>query len=917
MTGFFPTLGDLMARYRVLVIVLWILLVVVSFFGAKDVRKSLVSGGIKVPGSESDVGRQILEDEFNRRPTRSAAILFTSDKLKVTDAEYQNAAHKMLDEVKKVEGVEEIFSVFYIPQLRRLVSADEHTTYSVVNFSGTEEEAKEHVPTVRKVLQENRPDTIEAFLIGFPATSYDLSKGSAHDLEKAELYTLPLTLFLLVTVFGTIVAAGLPVMLGVAAVMTALAGIFLVAQKMETSIFAMNTASMIGLGLGIDFSLLMVSRYREELAQGRGAHMATVRTVATAGQSIVFSGLTVMLGLSVMLLYDLVLIRSIALGMLMVAGLAVLAAVTLLPALLCLFGNKVNALNVIPGRKPGGEVSSGHGRWHSWSLTVMRYPWAFLILSVGLLVALAIPIKDMNSIGSGGPAGVGPEAESRKGFDVLTKSFPVGEVAPIQVVIKTDKRDGALDPTIKEGIWNLTDKIKADERVARVESVATLDPNLTLDRFKAIPVEQILANPQQKAAVGQYLNLDRGRDTYLLTIVSKHPDTDPNTTGLVTELREKLVPGVTQFKGTTTYVTGNTALTLDFRDKLYGQFPLLVGLVLLVTYFVLLLFFHSLLLPLKAILMNVVAIAASYGFMVMVFQWGILDDLLGFEHLGRLTMFPPVILFSILFGLSTDYEVFLLSRVKELYRKKVAEGDPNANEHSVAEGLERTAGIITAAGLLMIVVFGAFSLGDVLVIKELGVGLAVAVLIDSTIVRVIMVPASMRLMGSINWWMPKWLNWIPEISEGGELDEHPHGARQAQWVACFNCGAQLPARAKFCGRCGTGVRAAPAPVAVGAGRAMDTVWRPEYAPQPEAMPRRGDGAVAGIPANPAGIRRIPIRIQIGNVQRDAYLILRDCRVERDPSRPNVPVIAIGGLDVTPMPGQDPPEIQIRNARVRY
>ena len=280
---------------------------------------------------------------------------------------------------------------------------------------------------------------------------------------------------------------------------------------------------------------------------------------------------------------------------------------------------------------------------------------------------------------------------------------------------------------------------------------------------------------------------------------------------------------IRELRGAEFMVTGQSALTLDYRDELFGQFPKLVGLVLLVTYFVLLMFFHSLILPLKAILMNLLGISASYGFMVMVFEWGILDDVLGFEHLGRLTMFPPVILFSILFGLSTDYEVFLLSRVKEIYEREKGKLDrqfgPNAvhdaaynqrldeiNEHSVAEGLEKTGGIITAAGLIMIVVFGAFSMGHVLVVKELGIGLAMAVLLDSTIIRVVMVPVSMKMMGHLNWWMPKALDWIPHIREGGDEEEEGtpeggHGPRgQARF--CGRCGAVLPERARFCGRCG-------------------------------------------------------------------------------------------------------------------
>lgn len=947
--GFFSHLGEFVARFRWLVLAVWIVFVGISVLGARQVKGELVSGGINVPGSESNRGEAILADEFDRRPTRTAAAIFTSAKFKVPDQQYRDGVDQAVKRIQEVEGVDRVVT-FYTSGLRRLVAEDEHTTYAVINLKGDEEEAKALIPKIREELHRDlSKDLDEAYIIGFPAVSYDISQGSAEDLHHAELSSLPLTLFLLLLVFGTVVASGLPVMLGAAAVVTALGILYLVAQRMETSIFAMNTASMIGLGLGIDFSLLMVSRYREELAKGRTPHMATVKTVETAGTSIVFSGLTVMAGLSVMLLYDLVLVRSIALGMLLVAGLAVLGAVTLLPALMCLFGRQVNAFNLIPGRKPGQKRQAGTGVWHSWSLMVMKYPWPFLFLSVGLLAAMSWPARDMNAIGAGGPQGVGEEAESRKGFELLSKSFPIGEVAPISIIIKLNKQDAAFEPSNREGVFKLTQELADDKtRVARVESIANLRPDLTLEQFKAVTPEQLVGtDPRQRALIAQYVNLDRTKDMYHVVVISNFAEVAPETTDLVKDIRTKIVPGIREFRGAEVMVTGQSALTLDYRDELFGQFPKLVGLVLLVTYFVLLLFFHSLILPLKAILMNLIGITASYGFLVMVFEWGILDKILGFEHLGRLTMFPPVILFSILFGLSTDYEVFLLSRVKEIYEHQKHKLDeqfgPNAvhdaaynhkldeiNEHSVAEGLERTAGIITAAGLIMIVVFGAFSLGHVLVVKELGIGLSMAVLLDSTIIRVIMVPVSMKLMGHLNWWMPKALDWIPTISEppSDDLeDEAPHGARGIPGQArfCGRCGAVLPARARFCGRCGrvlSAPRDFPQQMPVGAGVGMqgygggDTVMG-DVLGAPRQDWGRQAAAQAMMPPAGMGLYRIPIVLRIGRTEYSAWLNMRDCQVEKDPNRPNVPTIAVDGLDVYPMPGQDPPEIQIRNARIRY
>jgi RND superfamily putative drug exporter len=927
--GFFPTLGDIVARFRWVVVAFWIILVGVAIVGAKQVKGELISGGISVPNSESDRGSTILADEFDRRPAMTAAAIFTSQRFVVTDPQYKDAVDKSLNAVQGVDGVSRIRS-FYSTGLQRLVSQDQHTTYAIIELSGDEETAKADIPHIRDAFRANLTDSVDqAYIIGFPAVSFDITDGSAEDLEHAEKYSMPVTILLLLIVFGTVVAAGLPVMLGAAAVVTALGALYLIAQQMQTSIFAMNTASMIGLGLGIDFSLLMVSRYREELAKGLSPHDATVRTVSTAGQSIVFSGLTVMLGLSVMLLYNLTLVRSIALGMLLVAGLAVLGAITLLPALMCLFGRNVNSFNLIPGRKVGGGAQTGSGRWHAWSLLVMKYPWVFLILSLGLLLFMSWPAREMNAIGAGGFQGVSKEAESRKGSELLSTAFPVGEVSPISLIIRTNKADGAFDPNIRQGIWQLTKDLEADPRVARVESISNLNPNLTLDQFKAITPEQLVGtDPRQRTLIAQYLNIDHNRDTLQVVVVSKEPEVADGSTSLVRDIRSTIVPNVRDLRGTDLLVTGQTALTLDYKDELFGQFPKLVGLVLLVTYVVLVLFFHSLLLPLKAILMNLVGITASYGFLVMVFEWGILDKILGFDHLGRLTMFPPVILFSILFGLSTDYEVFLLSRVKEIYRRRVGPDhdhpreDPDlANEHSVAEGLEKTAGIITAAGLIMIVVFGAFAMGNVLVIKELGVGLSMAVLLDSTIIRVVLVPASMKLMGHLNWWMPSFLTWVPEISEGGSEDEEePMTAGHHAARFCGRCGAVLPARARFCGRCGrvlampaNGAMGEPVLAGVGGGETMMTPGINVH----QLERGRDPSAGAGMPPGPGGLRRVPIVLRLGRTEQQAWLSLRDCQVEKDPSLPSVPVVEIEGIDLRPIQGQDPPEIQIRNARIRY
>jgi RND superfamily putative drug exporter len=904
--GLFPRLGSGVARFRWLVIGLWVAAFVAAIPGVKNVTGALRSGGFEVADSDSGRGARILEQEFGRRTVTTGVLVFTSDDSTVDTPKFRDAVDGSIERVSRLGDVKSIASFFSIGN-PRLVSSDRKTTYAIVNFVPDEEQAKKLTPDVRAQLAD-QPDGVHAYLMGFPALSYDLAQGSEHDLKKAELYSLPLTLLLLLAVFGTILAAGLPLILGVTAIAVSLAGIYLFAQKVETSIFVMNTASMIGLGLGIDFSLLMVSRFREELDKGISAYQATVNTVATSGRSIVFSGLTVMAGLSVLCLYDLVLIRSIAVGMLLVAGVAMLGAITLLPALLALFGRQLNAFRIIPGGGPAGRRGA-EGRWHRWSLVVMRRPWVFLIAAVALLLALAWPARELYPIGSGGARGMPEELETRQAFDVLLGAFGPGEATPVQVLVKAPRADGAWDPTTLEGVYQLVKQVEADQRVQRVESLVSLTPPGTSEaEFKGLSRQQLLGSPQAGPFVPAFVNVGGAADTQTIAIYSRQDELNQDTIDLVKDLRATTIPSIPALRGDETSTTGQTALILDYRDKLFSQFPMLVGLVLLVTYVILLLFFHSLILPLKAILMNVVSILASYGVLVLVFQHGWGERVLGFEHLGHLSMFSPVILFSILFGLSTDYEVFLLSRVKELYAHS---GD---NERSVAMGLERTAGIITAAGLIMIVVFGSFALGSTLVVKELGVGLAVAVLLDSTIIRVMMVPASMKLMGAVNWWMPKLLDWIPQIKEGAEEPQAAPAyayagagaAARAQHDAfrsCPSCQARLRPSARFCGRCGAHLDAASGPGQTiadwGIGRETEAFRSPEVRP----------------PVGGSGARRVPVMLSNGRLQQRAWLVLRDCEVDDDPRRGQIPELEISGLELAPL-SDSQPEIQIRNARIR-
>jgi RND superfamily putative drug exporter len=465
-----------------------------------------------------------------------------------------------------------------------------------------------------------------------------------------------------------------------------------------------------------------------------------------------------MLTMAVLTLFPVMIIRSIALSIAIVAGVAVLAGLLLLPSLLVVCAPYLNSLNLrryLP--RPGRSAPGG---WARWAHKVMRWPWTSVALALTALGLMALPALRLQRIGVG--VQVLPQtSESRIAWDIMARQFGPGETGPIFVLVQATKAGGVWDPRLLEGVYQLHTYLTADPRVARVQSLASIVPNPTPEWIRSLSQATIQTNSDRKRIAERLANLDGDNSTTVLVVYPRKTETDPETQRLMLDLRGHATEWAPGLAGARVLVGGSPAQHYDFDKLVYDEFPLLLALSLLITYVILMLFFHSLVLPLKAILLNLISLAASYGLLVLVFQFGIGDALLGFHSLGALLSYTPVLLFSILFGLSTDYEVFLLTRVREYVRQGYS------NEESVALGLDHTAGIITAAGLIMIAVFGSFALTQVLVIKELGFGLAVAVLLDTTLVRLVLVPATMRLMGKWNWWMPRVLDrLVPEIDEG-------------------------------------------------------------------------------------------------------------------------------------------------------
>ncbi len=753
MSALYSWLARSACQHRWWFLAVWLVVLVLAGIGAGQIEQVLKVGGFSIPGTEFNTASSVLSRQLHLSSDNAALVVFHSPTLRVTDKSFYDAVQHATENLRGEPYVTKAEN-FYTTGIPDMVSADNHTTYALVTLEGKEEDLEQAAPHLREVVRSN---DIEVYLIGQAAVFFDTQKASTDDLVRVERFTFPIVFVLLVLVFGSVVAAGVPVALGAACVIVSLAALSILGRFTDISIFALNTASMIGLGLAIDFSLIMVSRFREELARASTAE-ALDNTLQTAGRSITFSGLTLMLTMAVLTLFPVMIIRSIALSIAIVAGVAVLAGLLLLPALLVLTAPYLNSLNL--RRYLPRPRRSAPGAWARWARKVMRWPWTSVALALTVLGLMALPALWLQRIGVG--VQVLPQSsESRIAWDLMARQFGPGETGPIFVLVQATKAGGVWDPRLLEGVYQLHTFVTADPRVTRVQSLASMVPNPTPDWIRSLSQATIQTNSDRKRIAERLANLDGDNSTTVLVVYPRKTETDPETRRLMLDLRAHATEWAPGLAGARVLVGGSPAQHYDFDKLVYDEFPLLLGLSLLITFVILMLFFHSLVLPLKAILLNLISLAASYGLLVLMFQFGIGDALLGFHSLGALLSYTPVLLFSILFGLSTDYEVFLLTRVREYVRQGYS------NEESVALGLDHTAGIITAAGLIMIAVFGSFALTQVLVIKELGFGLAVAVLLDTTLVRLVLVPATMKLMGKWNWWMPRLLDrLVPEIDEG-------------------------------------------------------------------------------------------------------------------------------------------------------
>ncbi len=725
----FAALARLAFRRRWVVLAAGFVVLVIGATYGVGVFNALRSGGLLDPAAESSREAALVDQKFPDSRV-SLILLLSSPNQTVDQPGFQDAARQVFAAVKRDPATQAITS-YYDTHGGRFVSRDKRSTYAVVSLKGSDEQRSDSYPRIQKLV----PKTALSVSYGGPAVGdYEVNQQVQADLPRAGEISGPILLVLLLIIFRSAVAALLPLVIGAVSVLGAFALTRFLAHFLDISVFASNIIGLLGLGLAIDYSLLFVSRFRDEMAAGKSIAGCLDRTVQTAGESIFFSGCTVTISLLGMLAFPESFLRSMGIGGALAVTSAMIASLSVLPAILAVIGPWVNkgAIGLPhPKRRPQMDTQ---GFWFRFSHWVMRRALWVIPITLGLLLALGIPFLHVRFANSG-PDSLPASFQTRLTADALTRDFALSQSAPIEIVLTTPA--SPLTPANLAALSAYTDRLKRLPGVQGVSSLVTLDsriPGWAYPLFYADPT-----NPDASSARARFA----GGNTTLLVLDYAGDSQSPTAQRLVQAIRALPPP-----PQASRLVGGDTAELVDRLHSLRVHAPV-AGTVIVAATFVLLFFLlSSVVVPAKAVVLNILSLAASFGLMAYIFQEGHGEKLLAFQSSGSLDVTLPILIFSLAFGLATDYEVFLVSRIKEEYLRL---GD---NTEAIAIGVEKTGQIITSAALLLIVVVAAFGASHILAMKEIGVGLSIAVAIDAAVVRTLLVPATMKVFGNLNWWLP-------------------------------------------------------------------------------------------------------------------------------------------------------------------
>ena len=704
----------------------WLAALVVAAAAVVLAMGELTTTGHPTNNPESERTARALERAFPRAPGPFGTdiVIVRSGTYDVDSPRFEEFVRRLVAAGRATGAVAGSES-YYSTGDRSLVSRDRHATLLPIVIPDVDEAGK----VVEVVDRFDAEQGFEVGVTGDQTLDHDFNELSQRDLEHGELrFGLPAALLVLLIVFGTVVAGVVPLLMAILSIVVALGLVALFSQVFALSVFIVNMLTGMGLALGIDYSLFVVSRYREERGYGREPLEAIAVSGATASRAVLFSGTAFIVAMFGMLIVPNNIMRSLALGAILVGITSVIAALTLLPALLGLLGDRVNALRLpLVGRASAGQADPEGRFWRSVVDRVLRRPALSLVVAVAVLVAAAVPAVGL-SVGTNGVSTLPNDFPSKQGFELLVRDFPGVTTDPAEVVVAEGYRSQAA----REALRRLQDRLAADPRFGRGE---------------------IRSSPDGSVGV--------------LTVPVRGDSAGTKAVSAVRELRDEAVPETFARTGAEVLVGGDTAENIDYFDSVTKPAPIVFAFVLGLTFVLLTIVFRSVVVAATAIVLNALSVGAAYGLLVLVFQHGIGAGLLGFQQVDSLEAWVPLFLFSVLFGLSMDYQVFLLSRVQERHALT-----PDARQ-AVSWGVASTARIITGAALIIVAVFIGFAMGDLVMFQQMGFGVAVALLLDATIIRSVILPSIMALLGGWNWYFPRWLEWLPRLQIEGPVERAP------------------------------------------------------------------------------------------------------------------------------------------------
>ena len=717
-------IGRWSVQHRKAAILGWLAFVLVSLvIGMKVLPQEQIDQKAAGPG-ESGQAAKAIDGAYEDKA--SEQVLVQSKQLTAGDARFKSAVADVTQRLDRAEGVDNVVSP-YEPRVSGQISPDEHSALVTFDLPGDSKQTKvsvEHSQAAVAAAQEAHPE-LRIEEAGDASISQATLEASNAEMGKSAMLSLPLTLIILVFAFGALVTAGIPLLLALTSVGATLGLLGPVSQLAPVDASVMHVVLLIGMAVGVDYTLFYIKREREERAAGRDTDAAIEAAAATSGRAVVISGLTVMVAMAGMYLGGISNFASFATGTIMVVAVAVIGSLTVLPALLSKLGDRVDKGRVPLVSRIKRRVSEV-GIWSRILDRVLRRPLLSAVVAAGVLIALAIPALGMQT-SLGGTEDISRDIPEMQTYDRIQAAFP-SEGSMEMVVIKAED---VTTPAVVSAVDAL-------------ESEAQQRPGL----FEGKPTIEV--SDDQTVATVAFPTTGTG--------------TDERSNRAADALRGEMVPAtVGDVDGVEAYTTGEAAATGDFNDAMIGNLPYVFGFVLSAAFFLLLVTFRSIVIPIKAIVLNLLSVGAAYGLLVLVFQNEWAESLLGFESNGAIAAWLPLFLFVILFGLSMDYHVFILTRIREAFDRG------ERTEDAVAEGIKSTAGVVTSAAIVMVAVFSMFALSSELQMKQMGIGLAAAVLIDATIIRGVLLPAVMKLLGDLNWWLPSRLSWLPKVSHEAEV----------------------------------------------------------------------------------------------------------------------------------------------------